>query len=241
MNKKETCRTVLIGGGVLALGIYCAVYTANYAKQVETLKQSIIQQQDYTNKQELKLKEKDKQLQETERRVKESQQKIDELKESIKNISVNTEVPKETFNYLVKVAKENDFKPELLFAIIQQESRWNTRLVSETNDYGLCQINEVNFEDYEKRLANKHPNFDIFDVHTNIDCMILNLNDTRNRYRKQYESEPSLETMLLAYNSGRFVQTASRGRYSSGVIGYMGEYKEWLNYVQSIQGMSNLQ
>lgn len=188
---------------------------------------------------DLLLKDREKVLNDCQKSIDEQYLKLDKQKELLKGLqglSVVTDIPKETYQYLITVAKENSYNPELLFALIQHESVWDTKMVSPTHDYGICQINRGNFQDYSKRLRSKYSSFNIFDVKTNIDCMILNLNDTRETYRAQYKKDPSIYTLLYAYNTGATKQNISRGGsvYADKVVGFMNDYKEMINYVSEM-------
>jgi len=191
------------------------------------------------DKKEFELNTRAKNLDETQSKLYKLMETINKQKEalkSLKGLSVNTDIPSETYKYLVKVANENLYKPEMLFALIERESGWNTEEVSSTNDYGICQINEVNFNSYSERLKTKHPDFDIMDVKTNIDCMILNLNDTRKRYAAQHKKEPSIYTLLYAYNTGQVKASMSRGGwgYSDTIVDNMKEYRRLIKYVSEM-------
>ena len=48
--------------------------------------------------------------------------------------------------YIYEICADNDLSVSLVIALIDQESNFNPECVSETNDYGLMQINECNFQ-----------------------------------------------------------------------------------------------
>lgn len=56
-------------------------------------------------------------------------------------------------DYIRKECQEADIDMELVLAVIQVESNFDSNVVSETNDYGLMQINKVNHESLQKKLS----------------------------------------------------------------------------------------
>lgn len=79
----------------------------------------------------------------------------------------------------------------LVMAIIEQESSFRTGVVSETNDYGLMQINEINHEWLSEQLGIT----DYLDPEQNVRAGLFIL-------RKLYEKYNSDEKVLMAYNMG---------------------------------------
>lgn len=56
-------------------------------------------------------------------------------------------------DYIRKECQEADIDMELVLAVIQVESNFDSNVVSDTNDYGLMQINKVNHESLQKKLS----------------------------------------------------------------------------------------
>ncbi len=56
-------------------------------------------------------------------------------------------------DYIRKECQEANIDMELVLAVIQVESNFDSNVVSETNDYGLMQINKVNHESLQKKLS----------------------------------------------------------------------------------------
>lgn len=56
-------------------------------------------------------------------------------------------------DYIRKQCQEANIDMELVLAVIQVESNFDSNVVSETNDYGLMQINKVNHESLQKKLS----------------------------------------------------------------------------------------
>lgn len=84
-----------------------------------------------------------------------------------------------------------DISLPLILAIIEVESDYRADIISETNDYGLMQINECNHE----WLAEQHHLTDMFDPYQNIEAGIIILNDCM-------KNSPNMHGALTAYNRG---------------------------------------
>lgn len=75
-------------------------------------------------------------------------------REEIKKIKYY-DIPLETElqDYIRKECDEMNVDMELVLAIIKVESDFNSDVISDTNDYGLMQINIVNHESLQKKLS----------------------------------------------------------------------------------------
>lgn len=91
---------------------------------------------------------------------------------------------------IIGVAQEYGIPPTLIKAIIKTESDFNALAVSETDDYGLMQINACNISWLEDELGIT----DLFDPAQNIESGAYILSGYLNRY--------SLADALMAYNCG---------------------------------------
>lgn len=56
-------------------------------------------------------------------------------------------------DYIRKECEEADVEMELVLAVMQVESNFNSDIISDTNDYGLMQINKINHESLQKKLS----------------------------------------------------------------------------------------
>lgn len=91
---------------------------------------------------------------------------------------------------IIGVAQEYGIPSTLIKAIIKTESDFNALAVSETDDYGLMQINACNISWLEDELGIT----DLFDPAQNIESGAYILSGYLNRY--------SLADALIAYNCG---------------------------------------
>lgn len=79
----------------------------------------------------------------------------------------------------------------LVLAVIEVESDYTSDVISETNDWGLMQINAVNHQ----WLAEQYGLTDMLDARQNLDAGIIILNDCIN-------NSPNMHGALTAYNRG---------------------------------------
>lgn len=91
---------------------------------------------------------------------------------------------------IIGVAQEYGIPSTLIKAIIKTESGFNALAVSETDDYGLMQINACNISWLEDELGIT----DLFDPAQNIESGVYILSGYLNQY--------SLADALMAYNCG---------------------------------------
>lgn len=109
---------------------------------------------------------------------------------------------------------------ELVMALINQESSFQTDIISTTNDFGLMQINQIN----HKWLSEKLGITDFNDPHQNIHCGVYMLSDLLEKYE-----EPS--KALMAYNMGEtgaarlWEQGIYETTYSQNILNKMQEFK----------------
>ena len=77
-----------------------------------------------------------------------------EVREEIEKIKYY-DIPLETElqDYIRKECDEMNDEMELVLAIMKVESDFNSDVISDTNDYGLMQINIVNHESLQKKLS----------------------------------------------------------------------------------------
>ena len=111
----------------------------------------------------------------------------------------------------------------LVMAIIQQESSFQTDVISNSNDYGLMQINEMNHPYLTEQLGVT----DFTEPHNNIRSGMFIL-------RKLFEKYESPEKVLMAYNMGEYGasilwnQGIFESNYSRKVLEYQQQFKEQL-------------
>ena len=98
---------------------------------------------------------------------------------------------KEPQEYTFTLCEENDLDYELILAIMEQESDYQERAISKTNDYGIMQINKANHRWLHEKLG--IDNF--LDAEQNIQAGIYMLTDLTHRYGNTHK-------VLMAYNTG---------------------------------------
>ena len=94
-------------------------------------------------------------------------------------------------DYIRMLCEKNDIPMSLIIALIDVESSFRPNVVSETNDYGLMQINIGN----HKWLYENYGITDIFDPYQNIFSGITLLSE-------KYDGVQSLNKSLMVYNLG---------------------------------------
>ena len=89
-------------------------------------------------------------------------------------------------------AEQRGVPPELILAMMDQESDYRTNLVSGTNDYGIMQINKVNHETLSKILGVT----DFLDPEQNIRCGTYMIGELLAKY------DGDMHRALTSYNRG---------------------------------------
>ena len=112
--------------------------------------------------------------------------------------------------YIVSLAEEYEIPAALIIAVIDQESQFDSSSISATNDYGLMQINEINFEWLNDYFGRK---IDFLDPYENVEAGIYMLSELYHKY------PDSIHLPLMAYNMG---EGGARRQWESGV--YSSDY-----------------
>lgn len=94
-------------------------------------------------------------------------------------------------DYIYTLCQQNGVPYELIFGLMKVESGFNSNAVSSTNDYGLCQINKINFG----WLSEQYGITDFLDPYQNVLCGISILGSNIKNYG-------TYEKALMAYNMG---------------------------------------
>lgn len=124
-------------------------------------------------------------------------------------------------DFIYEVCSDEGVPVSLVIAMIDHESSFNPETVSETNDYGLMQINEINHGWLEKEYRSA----DMLDSYQNVFCGIKILS----RYIEVYGDD--YHKVLMAYNMGDYgAQKAwnngiTSSSYSKTVIKLMETYE----------------
>lgn len=95
-------------------------------------------------------------------------------------------------NYICELADEYEIPAALIIAVINYESNFDSNAISETNDYGLMQINEINFDWLQEELGT----IDFLDPFENVEAGIYLLSEFYHKYPE------SIHLALMAYNMG---------------------------------------
>ena len=112
----------------------------------------------------------------------------------------------------------------LVMAVIEHESSFRSNIVSDTGDYGLMQINEIN----HGWLAERFDVTDFTDPYQNTRCGIYIL-------RKLFEKYEEPEEVLMAYNMGSagasklWEQGIYETDYSNSIMEKAAKYREEIN------------
>ncbi len=140
---------------------------------------------------------------EEEKQVADVAKEVDVVK---KNKYYDCPLSKDEQDYLIKLCEEEQIPVPLVLAIIEQESHFDAKAISGTNDYGLMQINEIN----HAWLSEKYGITDFLDAKQSIKAGVKILSLFYHKY-------DSLHDVLMAYNMGeRGAQNArDQGVYST--------------------------
>ena len=116
------------------------------------------------------------------------------------DIPLSIELQEYTFIQCIKY----DVDPVLALAVMKTESGFNSDAVSETNDYGIMQINECN----HKWLSDAFGDINLLDAKDNIKCGVYMLSKIK---------YPTREQKLMAYNMGSVQAKAlwEKGTYTT--------------------------
>ena len=114
-----------------------------------------------------------------------------EVKIVKKNKYYDCPLSKGVQDHLIEVCEEEKIPVPLVLAIIEQESHFDAKVISRTNDYGLMQINVVN----HAWLSEKYGITDFLDSKQNITAGVKFLSLIYHKYE-------TLDDVLMAYNMG---------------------------------------
>ena len=126
--------------------------------------------------------------------------------------------------YIYEICADENVPVTLIYAMIEHESRFDPEIISNTDDYGLMQINAVNHTwlNEEFRCA------DMLDPYQNVFCGVKIIGEYVNRY------DGDLTKALMAYNMGDYgarkawENGVKEITYSITILGLMQNYEEVL-------------
>ncbi len=130
------------------------------------------------------------------------------------NINLSQDLQEYTFIQCIKY----DVDPVLVLAVMKTESGFNTDAVSETNDFGIMQINACNY----RWLSDAFGDIDLLDAKDNIRCGVYMLSKIK---------YPTREQKLMTYNMGSVHAKAlwEKGTYTTD---YTDKVIDNMEYIQ---------
>lgn len=142
-------------------------------------------------------------------------------------------------SYMQTVCAEYDVDYSLALGVIYNESRFQSGLThmnsNGTVDYGLMQVNEVNFDYLNKTLGIRTMS-ELLDDKTGIRCGVQLL-----AYHKQYTQNDSSALLRYQIGAGKYKQYLKDGRYTNQthqrVLTYQSEFK---SYLDSLEPQENI-
>lgn len=132
--------------------------------------------------------------------------------------------------YTAEICNEYDVDYSLAVAVIYNESRFQSGLTHKnsngTIDYGLMQVNEVNF-DFLHRTLGINSMKELLDDEIGVRCGVTLL-----AYHKQFTESDSAALLRYQIGAGKYQQYLKNGRYTNKthqqVLGYFNTYKNYL-------------
>lgn len=127
----------------------------------------------------------------------------------------------EVQEFLFYLCKGYNIDFSLMMGLIQEESNFDSNMISQTNDYGLMQINKVNHQWITEKIGIN----DFLDPYQNIraGCYVI---------RKLFEKYKDPEMVLMAYHFGEhgastlWNQGVYSSKYSQTILKYQKTYTE---------------
>ena len=124
--------------------------------------------------------------------------------------------------YLYEICADEGVPVTLVMAMIEYESEFDPEAVSQTDDYGLMQINAVNHE----RLNEEYRCADMMNPYQNVFCGVTIIGS----YIERYDGD--LTKALMAYNMGdsgaqeAWSNGVTSTSYAADILSLMAEYEE---------------
>ena len=134
--------------------------------------------------------------------------------------------------YTQQICAEYDVDYSLALAVIYNESRFQSGLTHKnsngTIDYGLMQVNEVNFDFLQKTVGIKSM-WDLLDDKVGIRCGVELL-----AYHKDYTGEDSSALLRYQIGEGKYRKYIKRGQYTNDTHSKVWQYREtYVEYLSS--------
>ena len=106
--------------------------------------------------------------------------------------------------YIYEVCADEEVPVTLVLAMIDHESKFNPEIVSATDDYGLMQINRINYD----KLAEDYQCADMLNSYQNVFCGVKIIGSLLKEYDNDYTKA------LMAYNMGEY---GAKKAWSNGI------------------------
>jgi len=126
--------------------------------------------------------------------------------------------------HIYALAKEHGYEPELLLSLAKHESDFDTNLYSSTNDAGLFQINQCNWDRLSKYFGCTIDEI-MYDPYWNSKGAVYLLNEAR-----KYYPDEGYHIWLMIYNLGiggaqkKFNEGIYSTEYSREIVSSMSEF-----------------
>ena len=133
-------------------------------------------------------------------------------------------LPDELQETMIQMCEKYELPFALAVAVAEQESHFDPDAVSHTNDYGIMQINKINFSWLQKKGINP------LDHKGNIEAGVLMLSEAVKKY-------DDFNLALMAYNCGDAgaKRLWNKGIYSTEYSNsVMERYNKWDSYIRGV-------
>ncbi len=137
--------------------------------------------------------------------TKQEQTEVFELEQENTSPTEENEATPCLWEHLTGVCNHYGVDADFMLALIKIESNFSPKLISKTNDWGLCQINICNHEKLKKALGIT----DFLDPYQNIECGVFLIAELQAKYPSATDTET-----LMRYNLG---ETGARKLFNKGI------------------------
>lgn len=179
-------------------------------------------------------------LKNTNQKVREYKNKIDELEQENAELSkyrfYDIPLTYEQQKFVADISEEFGLSFELIISMMKIESNYQTDLISETNDYGIMQLNHNNHE-FFAQLAGLE-NYDVFDFYDSVTMGVNYLAYLRDYWISQgiTSQEELYFHVINSYNQGCMGYTLYKERtglltrsYDQKITAYKSQLEQSLN------------
>lgn len=124
--------------------------------------------------------------------------------------------------YIFEICADEGVPPTLILAMIEHESQFDPEVISETEDYGLMQINKINHD----QLKEEYRSADMLNPYQNVFCGVKILSGYVGKYEGDYTKA------LMAYSMGEYgakkawANGVKSTDYTTSILGLWQKYEE---------------